>query len=172
MENQARESVKEPRKSFAHIKRNCSQDTPQAWWQVLDWDSIDSGGNIVANDIYTHALCYRVLTIFYYCTAVGVNRPKTCYRVFRRWPSRKTFICKQTSDTRSVTIFLNFRVFFQANFSGHRKFPRWYYISERWMCSKTHVDNENISLCQTYQSFFLLLLRSRFLLEMSCKCLG
>lgn len=25
----------------------------------------------MTNDIHTHALCYRVLTIFYYCTAVG-----------------------------------------------------------------------------------------------------
>lgn len=126
---------------------------------------------------YSHT-CSLLQSLNYFLLLYGsrftfcVNRPKTCYRVFRRWPSRKTFTCKQAPDTRSVTIFLNFRVLFQANFSGHRKFPRWYYISERWMCLKTHVDNENISLCQTYRSFFLLLLRASFLLEMSCKCLG
>ena len=25
----------------------------------------------MANDIHTHALCYGVVTIFYYCTAIG-----------------------------------------------------------------------------------------------------
>lgn len=67
MESQAGEGVWGSVKSSAHIKRNCSQETPQTWCQILDCDSTDLGGNIVANEIHTHVLSYGVLTVFSHC---------------------------------------------------------------------------------------------------------